>query len=162
MDTVARLSVLEQAPSANGHSKPKRRKATKRATTSKQVGVARTALAATVGMGVGIPALTLSLSTVAGRMAMGGHTGLALGAAAVGITVLAVSLDHLRQAIEDITGSPKAASWALAVAVDASIVLAESVQVFAPGVVDSLAAGILWAVTAASMGLNVWAFLRHK
>jgi hypothetical protein len=63
-------------------------------------------------MGVGIPALTLGLSTVAGRYL--------------------------------------------------SIVLSESVHVFAPNVVDSLATGIMVAVTLASMALNVWALLRHR
>jgi hypothetical protein len=41
-------------------------------------------------------------------------------------------------------------------------VLSESVHVFSPNVVDSLATGIMVAVTLASMALNVWAFLRHR
>jgi hypothetical protein len=122
----------------------------------------RLALGITVGAGIGIPALTLGLSTMAGHLASAGHYLPAAAALAIGCTVLTVSLAHLAWAIGDITRSPCWASWLLAVAVDCSIVLSETVAVAAPGVCDGLSAAILITVTAASMALNVWAFLRHR
>lgn len=143
------------APKANRGRKAKQRR---RAMVS---AAPKLALAITVGMGIAIPALTLGLSTVAGRLAILSSFPLAAASFAIGATVLAVSLSHLAWAIADITRSPRWASWALAVAVDLSVVLAESVHVFAPGVVDALGTAVLAGVTLASMVLNVWAFLRH-
>ncbi len=122
----------------------------------------RLALWVTTGMGVGIPALTLSLTTVAGALATKGHGALSGAVLGVTATVLTVSLTHLAWAIGDITRSSKWASWALAIAVDLSIVLSEAVHVSAPGVCDTLSTSVMVAVTAASMALNVWAFLRHR
>lgn len=122
----------------------------------------RLALGITVGMGVGIPGLTLALTTVAGGLAMAGHGVLAASMVGVCGTVLAVSLSHLAWAIQDITKSPVWASWALAIAVDLSVVLSEASHVFADGVCAGLVQGIMVAVTLASMALNVWAFLRHR
>lgn len=120
------------------------------------------ALVFTIAMGIGIPGLTLALTTVAGRLACKGHYILTAAVIAVCLTVLAVSLDHLKTAIQDITRSGDLSSWLLAVAVDLSVVLSEAVQVCSPGVSDGLAMSVMVCVTIASMGLNVWAFLRHK
>lgn len=125
-------------------------------------GKPRLALGITTGMGVGIPGLTLALTTVSGRLAMAGHRLLSGGLMAVCATVLAVSLSHLAWSVQDITRSSRWASWSLAVAIDLSIVLSEAVLVFSPGVSDGLAIAIMAAVTGASMCLNVWAFLRHR
>ena len=161
MDTLSLSRIPSNgAPRKEAGKKPQR---TRKQTHKAMVPAApRLALGITVGMGAGIPALTLGLSTVAGRLATHGHAGLAGFAVTVGATVLMVSLSHLAWAIGDITRSPSWASWLLAIAVDLSIVLSESVHVFAPDVVDSLATAIMVAVTLASMALNVWAFLRHR
>jgi hypothetical protein len=158
---LSRISSNGAARKETGNKAPKSRKQAARHKAMVPA-APRLALGITVGMGVSIPALTLGLSTVAGRLATHGYAGLAGFAVTVGATVLMVSLSHLAWAIGDITRSPSWASWLLAIAVDLSIVLSESVHVFAPGVVDSLATAIMVAVTLASMALNVWAFLRHR
>jgi hypothetical protein len=74
----------------------------------------RVAVLVTVCIGIAIPALTLSLSTLSGRLASTGANGwLAAMAAGVGLAVLAVSLSHLAWAIGDITRSPLWASMLL-------------------------------------------------
>jgi hypothetical protein len=112
----------------------------------------------TVGMGCGIPALTLALSSVGGRLLEQGQYGLGSGALVLCCSVLAVSLSHLAWAIKDITGSHPWQAWALAVAVDVSLVLCELSRVagFELWVVPAIMVG----VTVASMVLNCWAFLR--
>lgn len=123
----------------------------------------RLALVLTIVMGVAIPLLSLSLSTVAGTLARTGHTTLALGGLALCATVLAVSLSHLAWSVSDITKSGVKASWALAVATDLTIVLCESVHVFAEDAgIGTLVTAMMVSVTLASMALNVWAFLRHR
>jgi hypothetical protein len=125
-------------------------------------GMPRLALGLTTSWGIGIPALTLALTTVGGKLAMSGHRLLAGGLVGVCATVLAVSLSHLAWSVQDITRSARWQAWMLAIAVDLSIVLSEAVHVFAPGVADGLSTCIMVAVTAASMSMNVWAFLRHR
>ncbi len=147
--------------SSNGTA-PRTKRQGSKARKAMVAGKPRLAVCLTVGMGVGIPALTLALTTVAGKLAMLGHRLLATGLVGVCCTVLAVSLSHLAWAVRDITRSAQWQAWSLAVAIDLSIVFSEAVHVFAPGVCDTLTTAIMVAVTAASMALNVWAFLRHR
>jgi hypothetical protein len=113
----------------------------------------------TVGMGCGIPCLSLALSSIGGRLCMGDR--LLLGGSALGLccAVLAVSLSHLAWAVRDITGSARWQSWCLAGAIDLSLVLGELAAVagFSLWVVPV----VMVAVTAVSAVLNCWAFLRH-
>lgn len=116
----------------------------------------------TVTLGCGIPALSLSLSHIGGELIGSGR--MALGGAALVLcsAVLAVSLDHLRAAIQDITRSRLWQAWALAVAVDCALVLGELARV--AGFQSWTVPVLMGAVTLCSMGLNCWAFLRgnHK
>jgi hypothetical protein len=117
----------------------------------------------TVSLGVFIPVMSLAASKVAGTLAGSGHYALAAFGAGIGVAVLAVSLSHLAWAVRDVTGSGPRASWALAVALDCSLVLCELVHVTAA---DAGLDAVCWAVMAVvagfSMVLNCHAFLNHK
>lgn len=135
-----------------------RKKAKRRPVSRKQVSRIRRGI--TIGIGCGIPGLSLALSSIGGRLCC---EGLAVhGAAALGLCcgVLAVSLSHLAWAIRDITGSARWQAWALAAAIDASLVLGElaGVSGFSLWVVPVL----MWAVAVVSAVLNCWAFVAHK
>lgn len=114
----------------------------------------------TITLGTAIPLLSLALSSVAGTLASKGHFALSGFAFFLMAAVLSVSLPHLAHAIGEITNSPKLASWALAIALDLSLVLCELVSTWAS---DSGVGGITITVTASvcviSQVLNCWAFL---
>jgi hypothetical protein len=112
----------------------------------------------TLGMGCGIPCLSLSLSSIGGRLLEQGHAWLGAGALVLCCCVLTVSLSHLAWAIQDIIRSARWQGWALAIAVDLSLVLGELSRVagFDLWVVPAL----MFSVTVASAVLNCWAFLR--
>lgn len=98
----------------------------------------------TVALGVGIPLLSLTF-------------GLALM-----VAVLGVSLSHPACGIADITRSSPLARWALAGALDLSLVLCELCLVSARGLgLEWVAVLVMGAVAIASMALNVYAFLMH-
>ncbi len=113
-----------------------------------------------IGMGTGIPLLSLSLSSIGGRLVADGHV--ALGTAALGLccAVLAVSLSHLAWAVGDITRSSRWQSWSLAIVVDVALVLCELACV--AGASWWLVQTVMASVTASSAFLNCWAFLRHR
>jgi hypothetical protein len=117
----------------------------------------------TIALGVFIPVMSLATSKVAGTLAGHGHYGLAAFGALIGVAVLAVSLSHLAWAVRDVTGSGPRASWAMALALDCSLVLCELVHVTAA---DAGLDAVCWAVMAVvagfSMVLNCHAFLNHK
>jgi hypothetical protein len=117
--------------------------------------------AMTVGLGCGIPLLSLALSKIAGTLAIGNHIILPIFAFALMLSVLAVSLPHLAWAISDITRSGKRASWSLAIALDLSIVLCEMAHIWASDSgLDWLLLIVMTAVVIFSMMLNCWAFFK--
>jgi hypothetical protein len=127
------------------------------------VGVSRYKLALTVALGVLIPLLSLTLSKIAGTLAGEKKFALAAFAAGIGAAVLAVSLSHLAWAVRDVTGSGPRASWALAVALDCSLVLCELVHVGAAAAgLDAVCWCVVVVVAGFSMVLNCHAFLNHK
>jgi hypothetical protein len=111
-------------------------------------------------MGCGIPLLSLGLSSSGGRLLEQSHIGLGVSALVLCCSVLAVSLSHLAWAIRDITRSYLWQAWCLAVAVDVAVVLCELCQV--AGLELWVGPVLMGALTAASAGLNCWAFLRHQ
>jgi hypothetical protein len=112
----------------------------------------------TVGLGCAIPGLSLSLSSIGGRLLEQGYTALGCGALALCCSVLAVSLSHLAWAVEDITRSARWQAWAMAIAIDSSLVLGELSRV--AGYESSVVPCLMGSVTVASMLLNCWAFLK--
>jgi hypothetical protein len=113
-----------------------------------------------VGLGCGIPGLSLSLLSIGGRLLEQGYHGLGGAALALCCSVLAVSLSHLAWAIADITGSARWQAWCLAVAVDLSLVLGELARVEGFGL--WVAPVVVGSVTVISAVLNCWAFLRAE
>jgi hypothetical protein len=83
------------------------------------VGTARKFM--TVGMGCGIPLLSLALSSIGGRLLSEGHKALGAGSLSLCCAVLAVSLSHLAWAVKDITASARWQAWCLAGAIDVSL-----------------------------------------
>jgi hypothetical protein len=163
------VPAVDPQPAQPAKAKRPGRKAKATATTSSPAvtgsrpePVSRYKLGLTVALGVAIPVLSLSMSKVSGTLLGTGHYALAAFGAFIGTAVLAVSLSHLAWAIRDVTGSGLRASWALAVALDLSLVLAELVHVTAAEVGLN---AVCWCVVAVvalfSMILNVHAFLHH-
>jgi hypothetical protein len=150
-------------PGANGTgSRQPKAERRPRPSRSPRLTAQRCKVALTAAMGCGIPLLSVALSTVSGTLARCGHGALALAALGLTCCVLGVSLSHLAWAVRDITGSPLWASWALAIAFDVTLVLSESVHVYAEDAgLGLLVSAVMVAVCGASMLLNVWAFLRH-
>jgi hypothetical protein len=120
---------------------------------------------ATVMMGVAIPLLSLGLSHTGGALVREGGTAVtSLGVLAFLLMgcVLAVSLSHLAWAVQDITRSPRWASWLLAVTFDLLLVLGELVHVAAEASPAGVVVRVMMvAVCGMSMFLNCWAFLVH-
>ncbi len=141
----------------------KKKPATPRTPTPKPPRIlARFKLGMTVALGVGIPLLSLAMSRLGGSLAIGEVYLLSLLAFGLMLAVLGVSLSHLAWAIGNITRSAARPSWALAIALDLSLVLCELVHVYAASL------GLAWvcfavmaAVALTSMLLNVYAFLMH-
>jgi hypothetical protein len=117
----------------------------------------------TTALGIGIPLLSLAMSRLSGTLASNGHWALATFALGLMLAVLGVSLSHLAWAVADITRSSPRASWSLAIALDLSLVLCESVHVYASDL------GLAWVcycvmgcVAATSMALNIYCFFTHR
>lgn len=111
----------------------------------------------TTAMGCGIPAMTLSLSCIGGYLSgkhdtVGGTVFLALTCCA-----LVVSLQHVAEAIQDITHCTRFPAWIMAIIVDCAMV---SCEIWAEDF--WLATAVKVGLTAASMCLNCWAFHSHK
>ncbi len=120
----------------------------------------RARVALRIALGCGVPGLSLALSSIGGRLLEQGSYTLGGGAVLLCCGVLAVSLSHLAWSIRDLTGSAVWQAWCLAVAVDAGLVLCELIR--ATGAGCWVCVALQLAVAVASMGLNVWAFLRHR
>lgn len=152
MNTMSNASVTPITTT----SKPKRRAPQggkrKRA---KQLGRMESAL--TLVLGCGIPLLSLALSRIAGALYAQHHLVLAYTLAVLVLCVLAVSLSHVAEAIREITGSERWLSWSLAIAIDASLVTCEVVNVTAA--IEQITCWlVIGAVVAVSAALNVYAF----
>src|SRR5262245_10646238 len=99
-------ATVNRLPQTNGSPAKAPRKPAKRSRRKGKAMAApmpRLALGLTLGAGVGIPGLTLALSTIAGRLAAAGYGSWAGAVGAVGGTVLVVSLSHLAWAVGNIT-----------------------------------------------------------
>lgn len=153
------LNVAPRTQSVNGTAKrPARKQQSNRSQTGgRSIGRARYWI--TVGMGCGIPSLSLALSIIGGRLCREGFTGLGVGALGLCCSVLSVSLSHLAWAVRDITRSATWQSWALALAIDSSLVLGELAGV--AGFQLWVVPAVMVCVTVVSAVLNCWAFLRH-
>ncbi|MFO0964636.1 MAG: hypothetical protein U0793_03485 [Gemmataceae bacterium] len=117
----------------------------------------------TLALGCGIPSLAIALSRMGGCLLASGSWVLGVMALGLCVVTMLVSLQHLAFSVQDITRSSRYASLSMAVAVDASIVLAELVGVFgAVPETETLRACLISVTTCFSMALNCWAFLRHK
>lgn len=123
-------------------------------------------LALTVILGFFVPLFSLALSHCGGVLLEDyGRTAeapsLALGVFALCLTcvILAVSLDHLRWAIQNVTRSPHWQALALAVCCDLGIIFTELACVYAHGAGITV---LLWmikvSVTCLSIAFNCWAF----
>lgn len=115
----------------------------------------------TITMAAFIPLLSLTLSRVAGTLFSDGKLELAAFASVITVTVLSVSLPHLAHAIALITQSGRRVSWALAIAFDLGIVLAEMVHVSGTAGLTEVAIIMLVALSVMSAVLNGIAFTRR-
>ena len=111
----------------------------------------------TTVLGIGIPAMTLALSYIGGSLWYTGRTGLALAAGALVLCVLAVSLTHVARAIREVSGTEVWLSWAMAIAIDAGLVVCELATV-GSAVEQYMCWAVVTCVAAASAALNVYAF----
>lgn len=111
-------------------------------------------------LGFVVPFMSLALSNMFG--AFFSINPIIAGCCAIGvITILSVSLPHLVTSIMDISGTPKRLAWALAIAFDSGIVLAEVALTFVaemPLLTRGICIAILVGATTISGLLNVWAF----
>lgn len=145
------------SPSLNGHS-PKKRVAKQPSSSLRETHL-RTII--TISMGVGIPLLSLSLSHLGGALLLTSDYTLAVALFLITAAVLGVSLSHLAWSIRDITKSGRAASWALAISIDVSLIVCELTAVNTSANIIIIRA-VMVSVTAFSMALNCWAFLKHR
>lgn len=124
--------------------------------------VSRSRLAITVGLGCAIPLLSLYLAAQGGSLLSGGRVAVSLGIGCLSLCCasLGLSLSHLAAAIGEITKCGIRPAWALAVVLDCSLVVSELSNAAGHGCL--LVWGFMATVTAASMVLNCWAFLRAK
>jgi hypothetical protein len=114
-----------------------------------------------VSLGIAIPAFSIGLSHVAGTLAMSipalaGFIGI------VAVAVLYVSLSHIKEAVQDCMKASDKQAWAMAIALDCTIVAMEMVHVYG----DELgvwwwATGLMLAGGIFSATLNCYAFLKH-
>jgi hypothetical protein len=141
---------------------PEATKARKTRTKAAPVTTDKVKLYATLVMGIAIPLLSLGLSNTGGTLTRADHNVLAGFAFFLMACVLAVSLSHLAWSIEDITRSPRWASWLLAITFDLMLVLAELCHVSAADAgVGTVTTVMMVAVAGLSMFLNCWAFIKH-
>lgn len=120
-------------------------------------------LAITILLGIAIPALSLTLSHIAGTLAISGFYPLAIFAALCGFAILLVSLSHLSEAIKDITKASGWQAWLMAITLDLSIVCGELIGVQAEVAgLHFWCTGLMVVVGLFSMALNCHAFTMPK
>lgn len=119
--------------------------------------VNRVKLAAKIVLGVGIPSLVLSMSSLFGTLASE-RNALAVLPACVGLTMLYVSLSHVADSVARLTGSTTHHAYAMAIALDVGIVTCELVGM--TGQAGMIPGMTLTGCTVTSMLLNVYAFTR--
>jgi hypothetical protein len=147
--------VLHVAPETRPAKKAKPRKP---AAVKPPMPVARKSI--TIGLGVGVPCLSLALSSIGGQLLAAGSQLLGVGFLGLCVAVLAVSLSHLAWAIRDVTRSAWWQAWCLGGAIDLALVLGELAGV--AGLESWLTSAVMVGVGLASAGLNCWAFLGHR
>lgn len=144
---------MEMVNRLNGRSKPKTRRKPAKKRTCFKTGI-------TIALGIAIPAMSLTLSHIAGTLASENSYALAIFSALCGISVLIVSLSHLAQAIRDITRAYPWQAWMLAITLDLSIVNCELIGVWSSTTLWTI--GLMFVVGLFSMALNCYAFLNTK
>lgn len=118
-------------------------------------------LGLTLGLGTGIPLLSLGLSKCAGTLFQEERYSLAAFAGGLCISALTISLPHLVWAVRDITQTDKRAAWALAIAIDLALVMCELVRVGGSPALALVTGAIMASVCIASMILNCWTFIQQ-
>ena len=155
-------AVATAEPRATRKRRPKAVTGTGPTPAPQPVAVSRYKFNLTIALGVFIPVMSLATSKIAGTLAAHGHYALAAFGANIGVAVLAVSLSHLAWAVRDVTGSGPRASWALAVALDCSLVLCELIHVGANSAgLNAVCWCVVVVVAGFSMVLNCHAFLNN-
>lgn len=114
----------------------------------------------TVTFGLFVPAVSYALSKAAGTAYMSDYAGVAYGLLALIIVVLAVSLTHVAEAVEHITGSSKFISIATAVTLDVTLVAMEAMHATIAHElhIETLTGGLAVAICLVSAAANVYAF----
>lgn len=160
------MSMLDTAPSMNGHANRLPKLKTKKAKAPAKIAkptADRIRFWATIWMGMFMPLLSLALSYTGGNLLRENAFVLSGLSFVMMACVLSVSLAHLAWSIGDITRSSGWASWLLAIAFDCCLVLGELCHVQAEEAgVGTVCSVMMVAVCGLSMFLNCWAFLRHK
>lgn len=142
---------------------PKKAKPKKTLTlTGEQTSNARRAI--TIGMGIGIPALSVSFSSMGGTLLAQGGTTMIFGIVLIALccVILAVSLPHLVSAISDITKSKYSHCVCMAIAIDLGIVILELTLALGMDSIYWSRLFVMLSLTVASMILNCWAFFNHN
>lgn len=113
----------------------------------------------TIVLSVMIPLFSMSCARFAGSLLHDGTYWLAVLAGGLAVTSLVVSLSHLAEAIELITGSSTRPSRALALAFDGGVILSELTHAVSEDpTLQWVAMALLIALTGLSMALNWYAF----
>lgn len=148
---------------SSNDTKPAKKSSRKRAPRAPRVPAARTNFDRwlTLTMAAFIPLMSLTTSRLSGVLYLDGAIELSGLASVITLTVLSVSLPHLSHAIRLVTNSSRRVSWALAVAFDAGIVLAELVEVAGSDSLRGVAWSMLVALGVMSAILNAIAFRRR-
>ncbi len=154
-------ATLNRIAGFSGIGKTSTKKTNKRVTKNERVAdLAGIRKVISVGLGIAIPALSLTLAHVAGTL-VNECPGLALFIGICGVSILVVSLSHLAEAIHDATGAAKWQGWAIAITLDLSIIGCELSHVFSKN--EALwywTTALMVVVMLFSMILNVYAFLK--
>ena len=109
-------------------------------------------------MGITIPLMVLSCSHSVSTFWVPAPM-VSVAFAAVGLSIMAVSISHLTDSLQVATKSPRRAAFLMALTVDALVALPEITAVM--GMAEWVQYITMGSMTLLSMRLNVTAFLRH-